>query len=76
MDNKHYDLSDYPTDQQTLGGRVEPVVSLPCSLTCYDCGSVMSFGFDDTHTTCDIINGQYTESDAINCTKCGLENLI
>ena len=27
MDNKHYDLSDYPTDQQTVGGRVEPVVS-------------------------------------------------
>ena len=26
MDNKHYDLSDYPTDQQTVGGRVEPVV--------------------------------------------------
>ena len=27
MDNKHYDLSDYPTDQQAVGGRVEPVVS-------------------------------------------------
>ncbi len=26
MDNKHYDLSDYPTDQQAVGGRVEPVV--------------------------------------------------
>lgn len=26
MDNKHYDLSDYPTDQQATGGRVEPVV--------------------------------------------------
>ena len=28
MDNKHYDLSDYPIDQQTVGGRVEPVVSM------------------------------------------------
>ncbi len=27
MDNKHYDLSDYPTNQQAVGGHVEPVVS-------------------------------------------------
>lgn len=26
MDNKHYDLSDYQTDQRVVGGRVEPVV--------------------------------------------------
>ena len=62
--------------QPTVASPIEPVVSLPYSLTCYDCENVMKFGFDDTHTTCDIINGQYTEADAINCTKCGLENLI
>lgn len=57
-------------------GHVEPVVSLPFSLACYDCEHVTKFGFNDAHTTCDIINGQYTESDAINCEKCGLENLV
>ena len=31
MDNKHYALIDYPNEQQSLGGRVDPVVM------CFDC---------------------------------------
>ena len=43
---------------------------------CYDCDHLTKFYIEDTHTTCDIIEGQYIESQAINCEACGLENKI
>ncbi len=70
------DNNTHLNKKPTVASPIEPVVSLPCSITCYDCDAVTRFGWDDTHTTCDIVNGQYTEVDAINCQKCGLENLI
>ena len=80
MDNKHYDLRDYPTDQQAVGGRVESVVSeiyaSVNSMECYDCEHITFYGYADTHTTCDIVNGQYTEFEALNCENCELENKV
>ncbi len=64
------------SEKSTVSNPVEAVVSATYILTCYDCEATMKFTDDDTHTTCDIINGQYIEVDAINCTTCGLENLI
>jgi len=40
MDNKHYDLSDYPTDSKSLGGTVEPVVS---DAFCKKCGGFVEY---------------------------------
>ena len=53
MDNKHYDLSDYPTDQQAVGGRVEPVVSGELIQAEYD-------GYRAYHTYVNLNNCPYT----------------
>jgi predicted nucleic-acid-binding Zn-ribbon protein len=41
---------------------------------CWDCGELFEFDWDDTHVSCDIIEGQYTEFIAIMCPHCGIEN--
>jgi len=43
---------------------------------CYECSATIIFSHDDTNITCDIIEGQYTETLAINCPHCGVENTI
>lgn len=74
--NTNKKLEEAFSEKLTVSNPVEAVVSATYSLTCYNCEATMKFTDSDTHTTCDIINGQYTEAIAINCTACGLENLI
>ncbi|HAR38611.1 MAG TPA: hypothetical protein DCS09_08610 [Porphyromonadaceae bacterium] len=42
--------------------------------TCYDCKKVFGFDYEDVYKSCDTIDGQYTEFDAIRCPHCLIEN--
>lgn len=63
MDNKHYDLSDYPTDQPAVGGRVEPVVMSNLTEPLNQCDGCMA-GLP-------LINGVHKDNQmfGIGCTK-------
>lgn len=41
---------------------------------CYHCDNIIYFNWNETHISCDIIEGQYTEFIAIICDGCSCEN--
>jgi hypothetical protein len=45
-------------------------------MRCYNCNHEWKPDNKYVYTSCDTINGQYTEFDAACCPKCGAENSI
>lgn len=41
---------------------------------CWYCGKTFKFNWDETHESCDVIEGQYTVFAAVICPHCNMEN--
>lgn len=53
---------------------MKPIKVTEESHTCWDCEKEFDFDWDETYTSCDTIEGQYTEFTAIRCPHCAVEN--